>query len=293
MNKLFKGSLNSYKLRILNRLGFLNNRILIEKASQYGKTRYIPIIDGTGLGEACGSQTEKWVYQILNKLNTYGPIDVFLDIGVNTGQTLLKIMAINPSVSYIGFEPNPNCLFYVDYMIRLNKFSNTKLIGVALGDKNEFLSLNFEGSQDTRATLLQSSEIRTKLIYSKIVPVIPLDEINLCIQNDSFIVMKIDVEGFELEALRGAENFINKHKPVIIFEVLPHHLDDHSFQKQESILAFLNTYNYAIFLIRKDCTLELIKEFRNIDDYSNTDYIAVTDDHILQHPGILNALSAN
>ena len=34
----------------------------------------------------------------------------FIDVGVNIGQTLLKLKSVSSEIDYIGFEPNPICV---------------------------------------------------------------------------------------------------------------------------------------------------------------------------------------
>ena len=61
-----------------------------------------------------------------------------------------------------------------------------------------------------------------------------LDSFNL--KNISFI--KIDVEGYELNLLKGAEETIEKNKPVIFIEK--------TITKYDDIKYFLNNYNYDL-----------------------------------------------
>ena len=51
------------------------------------------------------------------------------------------------------------------------------------------------------------------------VPCIPLDSVLYQFQERRVSVLKIDVEGFEREVLRGAKAFLAQHRPVIIVEV--------------------------------------------------------------------------
>jgi len=36
---------------------------------------------------------------------------VFIDIGMNLGQTLIKLKCVDPNIRYFGFEPNPGCVY--------------------------------------------------------------------------------------------------------------------------------------------------------------------------------------
>ena len=54
----------------------------------------------------------------------------FIDVGVNLGQTLLKVAAIDPGRAYVGFEPNPACVDYVWKLIETNNLETymTRLV---------------------------------------------------------------------------------------------------------------------------------------------------------------------
>lgn len=114
----------------------------------------IPIIYQIGFEHNIISET--WMIDILQKINNLKQ-GVFFDVGVNTGQTLIKLKSVNPTIEYIGFEPNPKCVFYVDELIKANQFSNCSLIPVALMQQNELLKLHFysETATDAAASLIQ------------------------------------------------------------------------------------------------------------------------------------------
>jgi len=44
----------------------------------------------------------------------------FVDVGVNIGQTLLKLLRIDPNRNYLGFEPQIACCFLIDQFIKDN-----------------------------------------------------------------------------------------------------------------------------------------------------------------------------
>lgn len=54
-----------------------------------------------------------------------------VDIGVNVGLYLTKLRVLSDDRPYVGFEPNPSCLFYVHELIRLNGFGNCKVFPIA------------------------------------------------------------------------------------------------------------------------------------------------------------------
>ena len=54
---------------------------------------------------------EPWMLQNLVQIAEQAE-GTFVDVGVNLGQTLLAVKSIGEDWDYLGFEPNPCCLFY-------------------------------------------------------------------------------------------------------------------------------------------------------------------------------------
>src|SRR5690348_5369770 len=59
---------------------------------------------------------EVWLFRGIERLRRDRP-GAFVDVGVNVGHTLVKVKAADPGREYIGFEPNPQCLTYVQHLI--------------------------------------------------------------------------------------------------------------------------------------------------------------------------------
>lgn len=140
----------------------------------------------------------------------------FVDIGANVGQTLLKIKAINKSINYVGFEPNPICFTYIKELIVINNYENCSVENLALSDKEQKLVLRMNENADASASVVES--LRPNYYVDK--------QVINCISYDSIYLekrisfVKIDVEGAELEVLTGMKESINKYKPLILCEVL-------------------------------------------------------------------------
>ena len=262
--------------RILNRLGYFKDRIYIGSVKLHKRKWKIPVIDFIGYSHIIGTEIEGWIFQLMKRIHEKEKIDYYIDIGVNTGQSLIKIKSIDKDIPYLGFEPNPNCVLYVDYLIRLNNLTNARTICLGLGNSESLLKLNFGGMGDTRATLIEEVEWRNDLIYSKEIPIFQFDTLKFQFNGCQNILLKVDVEGYEAEVLKGAMTFLKTYLPLIIFEVLPHFQDNNIIQRQESIYRLLKDLNYFIFQISRDHKLEEIAgAFQNEKDYTKTDFIAV------------------
>src|SRR5580698_2194129 len=104
-----------HKLRCLPFLN-LNSTIELEK-----ERILIPILGGQGYSNF--NLSEPWMTETLKCLR---PIfnGHFVDVGVNIGQTLIKAYAVFEDIHYIGFEPNPSCVHYVQELIKINELKN-------------------------------------------------------------------------------------------------------------------------------------------------------------------------
>jgi hypothetical protein len=56
--------------------------------------------------------------------------------------------------------------------------------------------------------------------------------------------IKIDIEGYEYEAIQGGQNTIKKYEPILLIEV-----NEKSFEKINNLL---NELNYSIFVFNKN-----------------------------------------
>jgi len=148
-----------------------------------------------------------------------GPV---VDVGVNTGQTLLKMLAIDPTRSYTGFEPQIGCCFFVDQFLRDNNLRASRVLCLALGDENHMLPLYSHSQFDEMASLAASSTGRYHQEFvQNFVAVRIGDEVFEEIGLTAPGVVKVDVEGAEIQVFKGLRQTITRSKPVCIFEVLP------------------------------------------------------------------------
>jgi FkbM family methyltransferase len=139
----------------------------------------------------------------------------FIDIGTNVGQTLIKVVSIDPTREYVGFEPQIDCCFYIDRFIRNNLLTNASIFPIVLSDRNGMLKLYFNSDYDEMASTFPGAG-QSKWVLSRVGDEV-LSEMSL----SNVAIIKIDVEGAELEVLRGLEVSMRKWRPLLIFEVLP------------------------------------------------------------------------
>lgn len=86
-------------------------------------------------------------------------INFFIDVGVNIGQTLMKVKSIDKDILYVGFEPNPNCVNYVNKFIEVNHIENCTIYPVGLSEKIGFETLYADNEVASGATMLKDFRI--------------------------------------------------------------------------------------------------------------------------------------
>lgn len=209
---------------------------------------------------------------------------VFMDVGVNLGQTLVKAKAIEPAREYLGFEPNPLCVSYVQNLIRENRFENTTLVPVGLFTENRVLGLDLfsESGTDSAASLISGFRPGEKIHSRVFVPVFAFDSLAELFGEKTVGVVKIDVEGAELEVIKSLMNVIKRDHPVFLMEVLPVYSEENIFRKtrQDELESLFKNEGYRIFRVRKNesgrfSSVDPIEEIGIHSDIGMSDYVIV------------------
>ena len=117
-----------------------------------------------------------------------------------------------------------------------------------LGDKQESRTLAIHPDNKGKHTLLGIDE---KGVTTANIPVTTLDLALKEIGSPKIDLMKIDIEGWEAKALRGAKETIQAHHPIIMFEFAPHRIsaagDDPLLMLHE-----LEDEEYTLFVVDED-----------------------------------------
>ena len=215
-----------------------------------GRKIKIPLIHGIKVGVG----NEKWMSQVILKVINVSGGDTFWDIGANLGQTLIKVKTLDSSWHYVGFEPNPTCVYYMQELIKKNSFSRTIILPVGLFTENTVLELEtFGDDADPLGSVIPNFRKSKPNSSKKWVPLFSLAAIKEKIPVSHVDIIKIDAEGAEFEVLQTLKSLILKKRPVVLIEILPVYKKENSsrFISQEKIEAFFNEIDYSIFRINK------------------------------------------
>jgi len=180
----------------------------------------------------------------------------FVDIGANNGYyTLLAADLVGSNGKVISVEPNPNAFQRLLHNTKLNNLSNVATLNVALSDHDgkAMLYLN-KDSEDGLASLIKSEQIQ------------PLGEIELKRFDHLFIdekisIVKMDVEGAEIDVIKGMENYLKSHKDIkIIMEW------NVSYRNENDFDYLYNLFNISLLLPDRKQGFKLVKvtQFENL-----------------------------
>jgi FkbM family methyltransferase len=132
--------------------------------------------------------------------------DFILDVGGNRGQFSLISRMVKPGLPIVAFEPIPT---EAEIFRKALSGKNVQLHQTALGENAGEAEIHLSRSADS-SSLLPIGELQRKLfrdtdeIGTLKVPVKRLDDFKSEWEKHSRILLKIDVQGFELSVLKGA-----------------------------------------------------------------------------------------
>jgi FkbM family methyltransferase len=201
-------------------------------------------------------------------LNYVSEGDAILDIGGNIGQTAMMMADKAKSGGRVfSFEPFPTTYEKFVNNLSLNP-ALQKIVSItncAMGDAPAVLKMyrDCETNSGSNRILVDVSQNSGDLVE---VPVLTVDKFvsDNGIQKIDFV--KIDVEGFEMNVLKGAVETLKKYLPALFIE-----LNDKSLQYQGSsaaeLVGFLKNLGYKIFEDGK------VQELSQEDMYKHIDII--------------------
>jgi FkbM family methyltransferase len=238
--------------KVLRRSGLFKH-VNVTGRLNIGNTRFrIPIIRQMGLGNI--TITEPWMGELLIDLLSKRD-GAFIDIGANIGQTLLKLKSVAPEVEYIGFEPNPACIYYLRELINTNQFTRTEILPIGLSNTDTVVELLYMGLSEVNsaASIVQDYRPNNKIYDRQYVPIFTFDHILEVLKPAQIAIIKIDVEGAEMEVLQGMHHTLSEQHPFIIMEILPAYTAQNTMrlERQKRIEVFVYEHRYEIYRIEK------------------------------------------
>jgi FkbM family methyltransferase len=175
-----------------------------------------------------------------------------LDIGANLGAYSIPLAKHIQNIGgkVIGFEPQRIVYYQLCGNIVLNRLDNYEAIYSALGENCghvDIPEIDYEVNSNIGAFSLDGKYRQLHGIENSIkkstckVPIIKLDGVEV---ENAPALIKIDVEGFELNVLKGGVNFLNNHDyPPILFEAWNF---DWFEEGKRQLMSFISELGYVL-----------------------------------------------
>lgn len=155
---------------------------------------------------------------VLENITGQNSAPVCFDIGANIGLTTLLMEQCFTGGQIFSFEPHPKTFGQLEHNILANQTGENKIRTFPLGlgkAKGELMFRDIDQYNTGNSILLKGSLAAQAQKGTKI-PVDRLDDLNLLPAGQSVDLMKIDVEGFELDVLKGAPETLKNTKIVLV-----------------------------------------------------------------------------
>ncbi len=186
-----------------------------------------------------------------------------LDIGTNFGSTILQFAKkVGENGKCFGFEPDPINFKICSKNVVLNSDLQVSIENIGLGNEKGSFNLVVD-TESNRGGNRISTNTFGKEVHTVHVEV--LDEWMSQKNLKKLDLIKIDVEGFELNVLKGGFNTLNQFHPTLFIE-----LDDENLKLQnhsaKELIIFLENIGYSVSNSVSGKTI------KSTDDFSQCHY---------------------
>ncbi len=189
------------------------------------------IIGGSWIDEYAKELGERKTFDFIYNNIKKHKNPVFVDIGANIG--IYSFINKNKGFKIYAFEPNPVAYLALQENLKLNQ-TNTEIFNVACGseDSNMFLTpIDIIWQAGMVAITDQDTYLPTKVVRVE-------DYVK-----EKVTHVKIDIEGFEPEALKGMERILKEDGPTLFLEINEEYLNAYQWTK-DGLVEYLQSLGY-------------------------------------------------
>lgn len=237
--------------------------------------------DGVGINLLNrGSENLDLVWLLGNYLKNK-PTPILIDVGANIGTFSVQISQMIEGIGgfVYAFEPQRQIYYMLCGNLAMNNVDNVCAELMAVGNSNVSITvpkINYyqPGSFGSVGLTGEFDDVGQDLDFGngEKIPQVILDEYFKNTENITFL--KIDVEGMELDVLKGAQKLIQKYKPLMYVEYYKQH------NGAQELREFLTSLGYSIYTLdinyicvptEKDGTpeFEFLNEESQVKKYGN------------------------
>jgi FkbM family methyltransferase len=186
----------------------------------------------------------------------------FVDVGANTGIFSIFAAKANPELKVLSFEPHPSNYSRLQRNIEVNQLKSIKTFPVALGQTETVIQFTIpaDNSLSTTASVNEAFATHFHEIPQKRVEIkqVALDAALSGENISSVDLLKIDVEYYELEVLKGTIKILSDIRPLLLIEILDYkallhrapkmkgRINENHAEEIEKLLLSLNYFPFGL-----------------------------------------------
>ena len=228
----------------------------------------------------CGMHEPFEVQCILDLLELrrkhYGDGVFAIDCGANVGVHTIEWSKLMTDWGWIlAIEAQERIYYALAGNVALNNCFNVQAIRAAVGNTDGVINIpKLDYFQPARHGSLELKQrpgtefIGQKISYEPAdlvqTPAIRLDSLSL----SRIDLIKIDVEGMELETLEGGEETLKKHKPILVIEIIK--------SDRTKLCGFLDRLGYSLYQLGRLDILAVHKADKGAADIAKRNWAAET-----------------
>lgn len=183
------------------------------------------------------------------------PGTTFIDIGANMGlYTLFAASRVGETGRVVAIEPSAREMKILESNVKQNGLGNVRLRQIALSDRDSEVELLVAGLENSGHNTLGAFGYNTALDHKERVRAVCLDELVQSEEIERVDVVKMDIEGAELAALRGAPETLARFHPLLLVELSDRALE-HQHATSCDVLDLLAQHGYRLLGFAPDTGL--------------------------------------
>ena len=179
--------------------------------------------------------------------------DIVIDVGAHTGDWTVYCAKVLNVKNIYAFEPLKDNIKHAKSILDLNDCNNSSLYEIGLSNSDKEIEIEYDGNMMGKLCTNKNPK-KESIMFKR------LDSFDLYCD-----ILKIDVEGFELEVLNGAIETIKKFRPRIILEV-------HSKKLRSECNKILEQEGYKLDIIGRKAKKNTADKHSSFDEVVNLFY---------------------
>lgn len=230
---------------------------------------------GVGAGDGVKQSGELAALSALKKRNA--PPYIIIDGGANVGQFLRQVSDILSDSERVIHCFEPSKAAYEQLKDTANAIKDVTLVPMALG-REENTALLYADSPDSQLASLSKRSLehfQLEFSHEELVRVTTLDA--YCKRNGiSFVhLLKLDIEGHELDALEGAGTMLSRQSiDIISFEFGGTNIDSKTYFRD--LWRFLHNRQYSVYRITPAGYLFHVDKYKEYyEQFRTTNFVAL------------------